>query len=78
MKQLFINGKASTLFFSEKSSFDDIFEWVQERLFLDKTNLFNLNEQHSCSVNNSFNSSIVISGDEDRVVITIEEITPIM
>jgi hypothetical protein len=78
MKQLFINGNASTLFFSEKSSFDDIFEWVQERLFLDKTNLFNLNEQHSCSVNNSFNSSIVISGDEDRVVITIEEITPIM
>ena len=78
MKQLFINGNASTLFFSEKSSFDDVFEWVQERLFLDKTNLFNLNEQHSCSVNNSFNSSIVISGDEDRVVITIEEITPIM
>ena len=78
MKQLFINGNASTLFFSEKSSFDDIFEWIQERLFLDKTNLFNLNEQHSCSANNSFNSSIVISGDEDRVVITIEEITPIM
>jgi len=78
MKQLFINGNASTLFFSKKSSFDDVFEWIQERLFLDKTNMFNLNEQHSCTVNNSFNSSIVISGDEDRVVITIEEITPIM
>ena len=77
MKQLFINGTASTLFFSEKSSFDDIFEWIQERLFLDN-HFLNLNEQHSCSANNSFNSSIVISGDEDRVVITIEEITPIL
>tara|TARA_R110000851_G_C12726228_1_gene529109 strand:- start:203 stop:439 length:237 start_codon:yes stop_codon:yes gene_type:complete len=78
MKQLFISGNASTLFFSESSSFDDIFEWVQERVMFDKSNIFNLNEPHSCSVNNGLDGSIWISGDEDSITINIESITPIL
>ena len=77
MKQLFINGTATTLFFSKESSFDDIFEWVQEQVMFSSSNLFNLNEQHSCSVNNSIDG-ISINGDEDLKIITIEDIIPII
>ena len=77
MQQLFLNGKATTLFFSDTVSYDDIFEWVQDQLY-DQTNLFNLNEQHSCTPNNSFDGSIAIYGDKDHAVITIENITPIL
>jgi len=78
MKQLFINGNATTLFFSKDSSFDDVFEWVSEQAMFSESNTFNLNEQHSCSVSNSLNEGMCISGDEDLVMITIEDITPIM
>ena len=78
MKQLFLNGTATTLFFSKNSSFYDIFEWVQEQAMFLESNLFNLNQQHSCSVNNSLNGGIYISGDEDLKTVTIEEITPIL
>ena len=77
MKQLFINGTATTLFFSKETSLDDIFEWVQEKAMFDSSNIFLLNEQHSCSVSNGI-SHICISGDEDLKKITIEEITPIL
>ena len=77
MKQLFINNNATTLFFSEDSSFDDIFEWVQEQVMFSQTNIFNLNEQHSCSVSNS-TEGMCISGDEDLKQVTIEQITPII
>ncbi len=77
MKQLFINGNATTLFFSKNASFDDIFEWIQEQVMFSDSNIFNLNEQHSCSVNNSIDG-ICINGDEDLKQVTIEEITPII
>ena len=77
MKQLFVNGNATTLFFSKEASFDDIFEWVQEQVMFDSHNIFCLNEQYSCSVNNSI-EGICISGDEDLKQITIEDIAPIL
>ena len=77
MKQLFVNGNATTLFFSKDSSFDDIFEWVQWEAMFDSQNIFNLNEQHSCSVSNHIDG-MCISGDEDLKTVTIETITPII
>ena len=77
MKQLFVNGNATNLFFSENTSFDDIFEWVQEQAMWDSANIFCLNEQHSCSVSNSI-EGIYISGDEDLEQITVKDITPIL
>jgi len=77
MKQLFVNGNATTLFFSKDSSFDDIFEWVQEKAMFDSQNIFNLNEQHSCGVSNSI-GGMRICGDEDLKEITVENITPIL
>jgi len=77
MKQLFLNGNATYFFFSKDSSLDDIFEWVQEQAMFDSRNIFNLNEQRSCSVTNTIAYGICISGDEDFKQITIEDITPI-
>jgi hypothetical protein len=75
MKQLFINGNSTTIFFSEKASFDDMFEWVMEEVMFSEANIFNLNEQHSCSVSNHFEDmSMSISGDEDSKIVTIESI----
>tara|TARA_R110001599_G_scaffold22350_2_gene82488 strand:+ start:1479 stop:1712 length:234 start_codon:yes stop_codon:yes gene_type:complete len=77
MKQLFINGKASDLFFSKQASFESIFEWVKLEVILNTTNPFNLNEQHSCSTSIHSNT-ICISGDEDSKEITIEQIEAII
>lgn len=80
MKQLFISGNATNLFFSKEASFDDIFEWVQEKVMFNSeisTNIFNLNEQYSCSVNCCV-GGICISGDEDYKVINIEDVKTIL
>ncbi len=77
MKQLFVDGNATTLFFSKDCSFDHIFQWVQEQVIFDSKNIFNLNEQHCCSVSNSIDG-ICISGDEDLKQITVENIIPIL
>ena len=76
MKQLFIDGNATTLFFNKETGFDDIFEWIWQDVLLNSSNTFNLNEQHSCSVVKRLDG-IWIKGDEDLKEITIEEITPI-
>lgn len=79
MKQLFVNGNATTLFFNKESSFNDIFEWVQEQVMFNPQNIFLLNEQHSCSVSNSIiENGMCISGDEDLKQITIEDVKPIL
>ena len=77
MKQLFIDGNATTLFFSKNASFNDVFEWIQEQVMFSKSNIFGLNEQNSCSVSND-TDCISISGDEDLKTVTIEEITPLI
>ena len=76
MKQLFVNGNATTLFISSHETVESIKNWVMEMVIIDDTNMFNLNEQHSCSVEMDGND-IFIGGDEDSKLITIEEITPI-
>ena len=77
MKQIFLNGTATRLFFSDKVSFDDVFEWIQEQVMFSDKNIFNLNEQRSCSVNNHIDG-ICISGDEDLKIISIETVKTIL
>jgi len=77
MKQLFINGDATNLFFSKESSFDDIFEWVEKQVMFGSQNIFNLNEKRSCSVD-KYEDGISIIGDEDAKQVTIEDIIPIL
>ena len=78
MKQLFINGNATTLFFSAESNFVNVFEWVFESVLFSEDNLFNLNEKHSCSVTTTPQCEILISGDEDSIELTLEPIIPIL
>ncbi len=78
MKQLFINGNATTLFFKNQTSFDNIFEWIKKQIMFSETNLFNLNEQYSCIVEKDNINIIKIKGDEDLMIITIEEIIPLL
>lgn len=75
MKQLIIDGKPTQFFFDLTTSFDDIFEWIQERVMFDfENNVFRLNEQHSCSCSNHIDGGISISGDEDLKIITIDDL----
>tara|TARA_R110000851_G_scaffold21819_1_gene65041 strand:- start:4340 stop:4588 length:249 start_codon:yes stop_codon:yes gene_type:complete len=78
MKQLVLDDDTpSQIFFSYFTSFNDIFEWVQQMVMFDEKNIFNLNEQFSCSVEpNETESTFVISGDEDYRELSIETIKP--
>lgn len=77
MKQLFVNGNATSFFFNRESSFDDIFEWVQEQVMFNHQNVFDLNEPHSCNVSNSVDE-ICISGDDDLKKIMVQDVKPII
>lgn len=79
MKQLVLDDDTpSQIFFNDYTPFDDIFEWVQQMAMFDKKNIFNLNEQHSCSVEpNMRDNTFTISGDEDYRELSLETITPI-
>ena len=72
MKQLFFNDKPTTLFFNQNEEIENICHWVNFNI-----HLFELNEQNSCVAIISTDNEIVITGDEDLKVLTIEEITPI-
>tara|TARA_R100000005_G_C4950069_1_gene170951 strand:+ start:509 stop:742 length:234 start_codon:yes stop_codon:yes gene_type:complete len=76
MKQLFIDGNSTEIFFSKNASFNDVFEWIEEEVIFSESNIFNLNEKHSCDVSTHIDC-ILISGDEDLKTITIQEINPI-
>ena len=54
-------------FDGEANSFS-ISQWVRENL-----NKFNLNEEHSCKVT-QFVGDITISGDEDLVLLKVEDL----
>ena len=74
MKQLFIREKATTLFFKDSTPFNDILNWVENEVIFNESNIFNLNERHSCDTS-SCGDEIFICGDEDSVVITLEKVT---
>jgi hypothetical protein len=76
MKQLFINGKATILFFNDGDSNERIAEWINFRMH-DIDNPFNLNEKWSARVEHMIDDTIHIVGDEDSVLITLEKIFPI-
>lgn len=81
MKQL-IDDSLNTplqIFFKDDTSFEDIFEWVNFMAMFNHTNVFNLNEQFSCSVErrtNETENTFVISGDEDYRELSLETIKP--
>ena len=76
MNQLFLNGSATTLFFTLNIQDQRVLNQI-ELMVIDSTNIFNLNEAHSCGVD-LFQDTIVISGDEDYVEITFNAIIPII
>lgn len=70
MKQLFLNGDASQMFFKGDTPNLTIMIWVEDNL--DK---FELNEEHSCQVFMSRESSnFEISGDEDLLEVVVKEV----
>ena len=77
MRQLFIRDNATTLFFEDNVEDEQIANWIRSRMN-DMDNPFNLNEAYSCEVIVDSDSFIVISGDEDLVHITVEEVRPII
>ena len=76
MKQLFINEKATTLFFNDEDSNERIAEWINFRMH-DSDNPFNLNEDWSARADHMIDDTIHISGDEDMAEIIKVLITPI-
>ena len=80
MKQIFLDGQPCQLFFSETSSRDSIIEHLTELVMFDKSNFFNLKEQHSCYTSPSIIGDLRIWGNEDDhgKVLTIVKIKPII
>ena len=75
MKQLFKSGNATTLFFEDETSLEDIRDWLSINIHTGN-DMFNLNEAHTAKVE-IYGADILISGDEDLVEITLETITPV-
>jgi len=75
MNQIFSNGNATNLFVSSDKTLSEVCEWINISIF-SEGNLFDLNEQHSCSAG-VFDDEIHIDGDEDLKILTLEEITSI-
>jgi hypothetical protein len=78
MKQLIDdNNTPLQIFFKDDTSFEDIFDWVNFMAMFNHINIFNLNEQFSCSVEpNETENTFVISGDEDYRELSLETIKP--
>jgi len=77
MKQLFINGDATTIFFNSSVSLERILNWVEDEInFNISNNIFNLSEPQTCGADIE-EGVITIWGDEDSLTLTIEEITPL-
>ena len=76
MKQLFIREKATTLFFKDSTPLEDILDWVENKVRFDESNIFDLNERHSCDTKRNGNE-IFIFGDEDSIVLTLETVIPV-
>jgi len=76
MKQLFYNGKATTMFFKNEDTIDKIAIWVSFRMN-DSDNPFNLNERYSCRITDVIENIIFIRGDEDSLELLLEDIKPI-
>ena len=69
MKQLFINNECTTVFFSANASSEDIELWINLNL-----DFFNLNEQHTAGAEVVSNNEFLITGDEDRLELTLEPV----
>ena len=76
MKQLFIREKETTLFFKDSTPFNGILDWVENEVMFNESNIFNLNERHSCDTS-SCGLEIFICGDEDSIVLTLETVNTV-
>jgi|15BtaG_2_1085339.scaffolds.fasta_scaffold22461_3 hypothetical protein len=77
MKQLIDDNTPLQIFFKDDERFEDIFEWIRDMAMFNHINIFNLNEQFSCSVEpNKRDNTFVISGDEDYRELSLETIKP--
>ena len=75
MKQLFVNGKATTLFFEDTATTEDICDWLSINAHTGN-DMINLNEPHTAKFE-SDGDTIFVSGDEDSLEVTWEYIIPI-
>jgi hypothetical protein len=79
MRQLFLEEEPLQIFFSESTSFTDIHTWIIEQVIFNKDNIFNLNEQHSCTVGpHERDLKFFIMGDEDLKTLTLGEIKTVI
>ena len=73
MKQLFIDGRATTLIFDSDTTNKILAFWLNMRLVEIETNLFNLNEPKSCSAYDA-DGIVYVSGNEDHVEFQLNEV----
>ena len=71
MRNLLVDNEPTLFLFPDNSMMDSIANWVRKNI---ENGAFGLNEHWNCSVEISEEDSIVISGDEDYRVLTLETI----
>lgn len=75
MKQLFKQNQATTLFFNDEATAEDITDWLSIQHHTGN-NILSLNEPHSANFSDQ-GGYILILGDEDYLQLQLEYITPI-
>ncbi len=74
MRQLFINGEKSQMFFTNTINNGRILHWIRENF-----SRFDLNEEHSCTaIAEIKENNFLIRGDEDRVELELKTVKPIL
>jgi len=66
MKRLFLNDTATEFFFEDSITIPQLGAWIEEKVIFGVDNPFNLNEAHTCDVDEN-EIFVLIIGDEDMV-----------
>lgn len=75
MKQLFINKQATSIFFEDAATTEDVCSWLSINAHTGN-DVIGLNEPHTAKFD-AEGVTIFVSGDEDYLEITLEYIIPI-
>jgi len=74
MNQLFLNDKPTQLFFAFDVTARDLKQWLENQDSKFITNMFEVKELYSCNYEVTNDNELVISGDEDYLVLTLEHV----
>jgi hypothetical protein len=77
MKRLLINETPTMYFFEDSTTMEQIEKWVNEQIWYNASNPFNLNEQFSAKAIWLVDGTIEIIGDEDSAIISIIPVTTV-